>query len=145
GGKCRFCAQPISMRYPIIEAICGLLFAFYYVMFFVFQIGPCAPHPVEPLNIGRDWPMYALYMAMVAGLLAASLIDAELFIIPIEIPWVIGILGIIVHAIIDRPSLPGSLNLAPETGALSAGAAVGLLTSLALWAKGIIPVSFPDG
>lgn len=145
GGKCRFCQQPISMRYPIIEAICGLLFAFYYVMFFALQIGPCTEHPSGPLNIQRDWPMYGLFMVMVAGLLAASLIDAEMFIIPIEIPWVIGVLGIIVHTIIDRPSLPGSLNLAPEPGALAAGGAVGLLISLALWFKGIIPVSFAEG
>src|SRR5689334_5701192 len=33
GGECRFCKQPISIRYPVVEAICGLLFAFYYVMF----------------------------------------------------------------------------------------------------------------
>src|SRR4051794_1173927 len=97
GGKCRFCREPISMRYPLIEAICGLLFAFCYVMFFVLQIGPCEPRPgdvVRELSILHDWPMYALAMVMVAGLLAASLIDAEMFIIPIEIPWVIGGLGV---------------------------------------------------
>jgi len=142
GGKCRFCQQPISMRYPVIEAITGLLFAFYYVMFFVLQTGPCA---ARPLDIVHDWPMYGLAMAMVAGLLAASLIDAEMFIIPIEIPWVIGALGVIVHTIIDRPSLPGSLNLAAEPAALAVGGAVGLLITLALWSRGIIPVSFPDG
>ena len=33
------------MRYPIIEAITGLLFVFYYVMFFILQRGPCAASP----------------------------------------------------------------------------------------------------
>ena len=43
GGKCRNCHERISPRYPIVEAICGLLFVFYYVMFFVAQVGPtCA-------------------------------------------------------------------------------------------------------
>src|SRR6476620_8446417 len=122
GGKCRFCKEPISIRYPIVEAITGLLFAFYYVMFFALQIGPCAPRASAvpaPLEILRDWALYALAMVMVAGLLAASLIDADLFIIPIEIPWVIGALGVIVHTIIDRPSLPGSLNLDAEPAALA--------------------------
>src|SRR5882757_1878251 len=93
GGKCRFCKEPISPRYPIVEAITGLLFVFYYVMFFIAQIGPCAIHPVMiphetlgdlkmmtlPLTFQHDWPIYALYMALISGLLAASLIDAELF------------------------------------------------------------------
>src|SRR6478672_11835636 len=43
GGKCRFCRQPISMRYPIVEAITGLLFVFYYVMFYLVGLGPCPP------------------------------------------------------------------------------------------------------
>ncbi len=42
GGKCRFCREPISPRYPIIEAITGLLFVFYYVMFYVIGLVPCA-------------------------------------------------------------------------------------------------------
>src|SRR4030095_14786886 len=80
GGKCRFCREPISPRYPIVEAICGLLLVFYYVMFFVAQIGPRAkapemvPHATlgslqlvpRLLDFAHDWPIYALYMAMIA-------------------------------------------------------------------------------
>src|ERR1700689_760906 len=39
-GKCRYCRQPISPRYPIFEAITGLLFVFSYVMFFIERLGP---------------------------------------------------------------------------------------------------------
>ena len=48
GGKCRYCKEPISPRYPIVEAITGLLFVFYYVMFFHFQIGPTCPPTGTP-------------------------------------------------------------------------------------------------
>ena len=144
GGKCRNCRAPISPRYPIVEAIAGLLFVFYYVMFFMAQIGPCAD-PHRPLDFRLDWPIYLLYMAMIAALLAASLIDAELFIIPIEIPWVMAALGLVVHAIIDRPSLPGALNAAPGHAALAAGGAVGLVISLILLVRGKLPVSFSEG
>jgi leader peptidase (prepilin peptidase)/N-methyltransferase len=100
---------------------------------------------VAPLDFRQLWPMYLLFMAMIAALLAASLIDAELFMIPIEIPWVMAALGIIVHTIIDKPSMPGALNVVPTAGALAAGGTIGLLITLALWRIGVIPVSFPQG
>ena len=73
-GRCRFCREPISPRYPIVEAICGLLFVFYYVMFFLGQTGPCAIRPVleprtvlgevqwlpRPLTLASDWPILLL-------------------------------------------------------------------------------------
>ena len=159
GGKCRACKAAISARYPVIEFITGAIFVFYYVMFFVAQIGPCAPRPVmvehealgamkmmaAPLWIGTHWPIYLLCMVLVSALLAASLIDAELFMIPIEIPWVLAAVGVVTHTIIDRPSMPGALNLAPAAAALAAGGTLGLLVTLALWKVGLIPVSFPDG
>src|SRR5688500_9648211 len=75
GGKCRHCGQPISPRYPIVEAVAGLLFVFYYVMFFNFQVGPCPAVSGaavsegvggailfrRPLTIQQDWPIYCLY------------------------------------------------------------------------------------
>src|SRR6478735_1334247 len=46
GGKCRYCHASISARYPIIEAITGLLFVLYYLALFVWHMGPC---PVPPM------------------------------------------------------------------------------------------------
>src|SRR5688500_14269509 len=123
------------------------------------QVGPCAAQPVmvedpslgafkmipRPLMFQQDWPIYLLYMAMIAGLLASSLIDAELFIIPVEIPWVLAAVGIVAHAIIDKPSLPGALNANPASAALAIGGGVGLILSITLWRFGIIPHSFPEG
>ena len=158
-GKCRHCKLPISARYPIVEAICGALFVFYYVMFFIFQRGPCEPWPLiypdgldvvfplpgQMLMFASDWPMFALYMYLVASLLAASLIDAELFIIPVGIPWLAAIVGIITHTIIDDGNVPGALIPSSQVGALAAGGAVGFLVSMCLWWRGIFPQSFPEG
>jgi leader peptidase (prepilin peptidase)/N-methyltransferase len=146
GGKCRYCREPISPRYPIIEFLTGALFLGYYLVFFVAQRGPCPPDAVfaRPLSIQQDWPIYLLYMVTIAALLAISLIDAELFIIPIEIPWLLAALGIIVHTIIDRPSLPGALTTTGPPSALAAGATVGLIISMILLKRGIIPISFAE-
>lgn len=151
-GKCRFCAQPISPRYPIIEAVTGALFAGYYVAFFMLGAGPC-PNPGAPrggwgagfMNLSQHWPVYVLYMALLCVLLAASLIDAELYIIPLELLWFIGAVGLIVHGIIDTPRMPGALSASPVSAALAAGGAIGLLVSLALLKKKWIKASFADG
>jgi leader peptidase (prepilin peptidase)/N-methyltransferase len=84
-------------------------------------------------------------MAMVSALLAASLIDAELFMIPIEIPWVMAALGLIVHTIIDKPTLAGAINANAASAALAVGGGIGLIVSIVLWRCGIIPQSFPHG
>jgi leader peptidase (prepilin peptidase)/N-methyltransferase len=135
-GKCRYCREKISPEYPIVEAITGLLFVFYYVMFFIKRLGP----PEE-----MNWPIYGLYMALIAGLLAASLIDAELFIIPAGIPWWLAAIGIIVHAAVDQRGTAGSLIDPPFALALCAGSSIGLIISIILLQTGILPLSFPQG
>jgi prepilin signal peptidase PulO-like enzyme (type II secretory pathway) len=151
GGKCRFCKVAISKRYPIVEAITGLMFAGYYVAFFVLQIGPCRGvtaggqiHHAH-LIISHDWWLYGLDMALLCALLAASLIDAELFQIPIEIPWVIVPLGLAAHAFFDMPGEAGSLMTGPLPAALALGAAVGTVLSIILVNYKIFPRSFAEG
>jgi leader peptidase (prepilin peptidase)/N-methyltransferase len=141
-GKCRYCSLPISMRYPIVEAATGVMFALYYYLFFVAQTGPCAG---RPLSVAQDWPIFGLYLFALAGLLASSLIDGELFIIPPEIPWLMAAVGVAVHTIVDRPGLPGALNASPAVAALSLGAVIGLVIANVLFRKGLIPMSFPQG
>jgi leader peptidase (prepilin peptidase)/N-methyltransferase len=135
-GNCRYCRQRISPRYPIVEAITGLLFVFYYVMFFIKGLGP----PEE-----MNWPIYGLYMALIAGLLAASVIDAELFIIPAGIPWWLAAVGVIVHATVDQGGTAGSLIDPPFALALCAGSLIGLIISIILLQSGVLPLSFPQG
>jgi leader peptidase (prepilin peptidase)/N-methyltransferase len=62
-GKCRHCANPIPVRYPLVEAACGVLFA------------------AVALRFGTDWAL-AAYLVLTAALLAISIIDLEHFIVP---------------------------------------------------------------
>ena len=155
GGRCRFCKEKISPRYPIVEAITAGLFLSYFLAYYVLQWRACCPQPRPgPLlydaagnavqttlpslwTLAESWPIYVLYMVTVAALLAASLIDAELFIIPTSIPYVVAAVAFVLHGFADRPWVPGSLNLVGSFGqaaaALSLGAGVGLAISLALW------------
>ena len=151
GGKCRFCRQPISPRYPIIEAITGLLFAGYYYAFYVVHAGPClgvaASGPLAHVvaHFGDNWWIYGLDMVLLSGLLAASLIDAELYIIPMEIPWVIALIAVATHAMFDGKLTPGGLFVGPLPAALALGSTLGVaLSNLLVW-RGVFPRAFAEG
>jgi leader peptidase (prepilin peptidase)/N-methyltransferase len=162
-GKCRYCREPISIRYPVVEFVTAALFVFYYWMFFYLHVSPCAPQeqmvqdtlfnqvkyvPRLMTTIVEDWPYYALCMFLIWSLLTVSLIDAELFEIPLVLTWTMAGVGIAVHAIIDYPTRPGAVNLTDPTGilaGLAAGGGAGLLVSMFLFHKGILAESFSKG
>ncbi len=62
-GKCRHCGNPIPVRYPLVEASNGVLFA------------------AVTLRFGASWELPA-YLVLTAALLAISMIDLEHFIVP---------------------------------------------------------------
>ena len=62
-GRCRVCQSPISARYPIIEALTGLLFC------------------VTALRLGAHWTLLA-ELFFVAGLIALAAIDIERYLLP---------------------------------------------------------------
>ncbi len=68
-----------------------MIFVGYYVAFYVLQWRTCCPRPLTTpgWDLDTSWPIFGLYVLTVAALLAASLIDAELYIIPPVIPWVV--------------------------------------------------------
>jgi leader peptidase (prepilin peptidase)/N-methyltransferase len=67
-GKCRTCGEPISARYPLVELLTGALFV------------------TAALRFGLDWVLPA-YLVFFAALLAISVIDLRLQIIPNRIVY----------------------------------------------------------
>jgi leader peptidase (prepilin peptidase)/N-methyltransferase len=68
-GRCRDCREPISIRYPLVEASCAALF------------GAVAWH------LGASWLVPA-YCALMAGLLALALIDFDHLKLPKTLVWI---------------------------------------------------------
>jgi leader peptidase (prepilin peptidase)/N-methyltransferase len=157
GGKCRWCHQPISPRYPIFEALTGLLFVAYAVAVFVFGYGPCVAHggpivsdvglplPAPLANVANDWPLLAIHLFLIAALLAASLIDIETFTIPDVIPLSVAVFSIACHGLLMLPRTPGSLYVGPVLALAAAGATAGYLLSLLLLRLKVLRRSFPTG
>ncbi len=76
--RCRDCGGPISWRYPVVEALTGVLFALIYYR--------------EGLQAGTAVGQLALMMLVTSLLIVASAVDVEYFIIPDEVS-VFGIMG----------------------------------------------------
>ena len=77
-GKCRHCGNPIPVRYPLVEAGNGVLFA------------------AVAARFGAEWELPA-YLVLAAALLAISIIDLEHFIVPdrITAPLTVAALGLL--------------------------------------------------
>ena len=74
-GKCRNCNSPISIKYPLVEFFCGILFlSMYYLYGFTFMLIP--------------------FCIFVFSLLVTTVIDFEFKIIPDEISFMLIIVGI---------------------------------------------------
>jgi len=76
--RCRDCGEPISWRYPLVEALTGLLFALIYWR--------------QGVQVGTDAGQIAVLLLAVCLLIVGSAIDMEWLIIPDEIS-IFGLLG----------------------------------------------------
>jgi leader peptidase (prepilin peptidase)/N-methyltransferase len=80
-GECRTCGAPISKRYPLVEALVGLLFLGAFLVDVVAAPAPLHRDPFPAFQL-----LVAAYHAVFLALLvAATFIDIDLMIIPDEI------------------------------------------------------------
>lgn len=90
GGKCKNCRAPISSRYFIVEFLTGLAFLSCWLKFGI---------------PGHPWPALAIasvFAIFLAGLIVATFIDFEHFIIPDEITLGGIVVGFIISALLPQ-------------------------------------------
>jgi leader peptidase (prepilin peptidase)/N-methyltransferase len=100
-GKCRTCAHPISVRYPLVELLTAVLF------------GGAA------LRFGFDWALPA-FLVLLAGLLALAFTDLEHFLLPVRIVY--PLLGLLTMLLVAAAALNGTwsrLAVAAACGAVA--------------------------
>ncbi len=89
-GKCRYCNQPISPQYPLVEASTVLLFVFSYLFW-----------PYD-LSSGQNAAAFALWLVFVAGFMILTIYDIKYMILPNKVifPLIfIAILGVVISAL----------------------------------------------
>ncbi len=106
-GRCRYCKNKISPRYPIVEAVTGTIFV---LVFVIFQF--------SPLTIG--------YWLFCSWLLALSIIDLDTMTLPGELTKSGVVLGILFQMIIGFTSDSGWLGLVNQMMLAIAAAVLGL-------------------
>lgn len=134
-GRCRWCGEGISPRYLLIELLTAVLVAGLYFCYFVLRLRD----GIGTFN--EDWPVFAAHAALLCGLLAASAVDVELFVVPLQVMWFCGFVGIAAAAFHARAIVP---TISPAGSTASFGAVVGLLTALVLVRLGRLQPSFID-
>ncbi len=157
-GRCRHCRAPISPQYMFIELFMSLLFTGLYVAYYM-----CGPTVTWWGDVGGDWwyynwilrtlPAFTVLMFLMAGLVAMTMIDARLFIIPLSIPRVLTVLAFVawpLQALLKFKFVPRTWELWPiqatdwQWFAVAAGGMAGMLAAWMLLHRGVVRYSFAD-
>ncbi len=118
-GRCRTCRTRLSLQYPIVEILGGLIFFFVPPQIKTFYF---ALSPFELVALSALWVLVFL------SLLVVFFIDLRLSIIPDEANLFLGLLGISIIAL-------GRNYFGPTTGSFLGGYSLifGLRTSMGIW------------
>ena len=117
-GRCKNCGAPISLRYFVVELLTGAAFLSCWLAF------GDASHSLKSM------PVALVYAVFLAGLIAATFIDFEHFIIPDEIT--LGGMAVGFAASFFLPSLQGATTLNVGMWRSFIGAVVGAATIYAI-------------
>lgn len=95
-GKCRYCGQPISPQYPLVELGAAVLFVMSYLWW---------PAPLA----GAQIAIFVIWLALLVGLLALLVYDARWSILPDRVVFPLAglavIQALIIIAVSNRPPL----------------------------------------
>ena len=126
-GECRSCGAPISARYPLVEALVGILFAALFVTDIVY--GQRTPWGEVSADV---FPIWFYHATLVALLVAATFIDYDLTLIPDEITLTGMAVGLALGTLWPW-ARPEPMTMMTHWGGLAVGLAGLLVGGLLTW------------
>lgn len=144
-GRARFTGDPISVQYPLVEAVTAALFGGLFIAYYLTPLRPDFYHA----GLEATWPVFVVHLVLLASLVAATVIDFRLYIIPLQLPWLVTTVALLLLPVAAwRGWVPPNVEVMPRTGYAATwaglGATVGLAFSLALLQAAVLPRSFND-
>ncbi|MEM1211813.1 MAG: prepilin peptidase [Planctomycetota bacterium] len=155
-GRSRYSGERISAQYPLIEAFTAVVFGGFYAVCYLVEWR----EPFFAAGLLGSWSVLGVTLILLACLIAATVIDARHFIIPLGIPWTATVVAVVVlplaallgvppAGLLEAGAIPDGMQpFVPvgERGALGAatGGVIGLVIAVGLLWAGKLPVSFAD-
>ncbi len=153
-GRCRTCRMKISVQYPLVEAATAGLFGGLTWVYYFTDLREV----FADAGIGLTWPVLAVHLVLVACMVAATMIDAKLYIIPLSLPWLASAVAMVgLPLAVGVGWVPASLLELAEGGkawdqlvpyvnkpatCAAVGGAIGLCLSVLLLRLKVLPLSF---
>ncbi len=132
GGGCRNCRRPISVQYPLIEALTGLAFVLTFHLLFVEPARVGLPLP----SVATDWPLLLAWLTLAAALIACSAMDIVSYMLDIRLTELATAVGIALHGMWARPGYFGHHSITGIDGGIvdaPVGAAAVACAAVMLW------------
>lgn len=126
GARCRRCAAPISVQYPLVEAVTGLTFVVVYYLL----VAADARVGANQLTYSHDWPLLLMWLVLAAALIACSAMDLVSYMVDVRITYAAMAAGLVCHAAWPRAEF---FAARAHTPIVAASVAVCLVSLLMLW------------
>jgi len=140
-GRSRYTGERIPIQYLLMEVATAALFAGLYLLFYVSDLRD----DWARWTVFQTWPLLITYCLLVACLLAATVIDARLFIIPLPIPWFATACALVIMPLAAH-FYWGAWEVAPRVTNqwlfAGIGGGIGLGIALVFLKLGVLPQSF---